>query len=260
MPININTMGADGTNRGKLGDAGVSVHMADRIFEERRKGGTYQSWSDLADRVTGIGVRKIKKMQDKGFEVRPSTRKLRYHGWGEIHCPIRPPEIRDEVRKKKDRVWRHRGGVDLYTGLKKGQVEKGDFEVDHVWECQLLDHANERTWYEDTDCFTRSRTKNAHDKLKALMNSHHNLNVTTLKVNRAKKDPIKAWLNGRGEGKELDDYARNYSYFREHGAYWANIKKAIVNTYNDLSKEAYDTPWGGAVLEEMKLMLDEMGV
>ena len=216
MPININTMGADGTNRGKLGDAGVSVHMADRIFEERRKGGTYQSWSDLADRVTGIGVKKIKKMQDEGFDVRPSTRKIGCHGWGEIHCPIRPPKIRDDVAIKKDWVWRHRGGVDLYTERKKRSVENDDPQVDHVWECQLLDHANERTWYEDTDCFTRSRTKNAHDKLKALMNSHHNLNVTTLKVNRAKKDPIKAWLNGRGEGKELDDYWRKYPYLRDN--------------------------------------------
>ena len=253
-------MSAHGENRRNLQDA-VSVNTADRIFDELRRNGAYKSWSDLADRVTGIGVKKIKKMQAKLFDVRPSTRKLSDHGWGEIHCPIRPPKIRDgNVGIKKDRVWRHRGGVDLYTERKKRSVENDDPQVDHVWECQLLDHANERTWYNDTERFTRSRTKNAHDELKALMNSHHNLNVTTRKVNLTKKDPITAWLKDRGEGKELDDYWRKYPYLRDNDKYWANITRAIVNTYNDLSKEAYDTPWGGAVLEEMNLMLDEMGV
>ena len=55
-------MSAHGENRRNLQDA-VSVNTADRIFDELRRNGAYKSWSDLADRVTGIGVKKIKKME-----------------------------------------------------------------------------------------------------------------------------------------------------------------------------------------------------
>ena len=50
---------------------GIGPRTAERILEERQRGGPFDSLQDLADRVKGIGAKKIITMEQSGLKVEP---------------------------------------------------------------------------------------------------------------------------------------------------------------------------------------------
>lgn len=50
---------------------GIGPSTAQRIIDERERAGPFQSWSDLSDRVRGIGVRKAAALRTAGLDVSP---------------------------------------------------------------------------------------------------------------------------------------------------------------------------------------------
>ncbi len=51
---------------------GIGPRTAELILEERQRGGPFDSLQDLADRVKGIGAKKIITMEQAGLKVEPS--------------------------------------------------------------------------------------------------------------------------------------------------------------------------------------------
>lgn len=48
---------------------GIGPKTAQIIIEERKRAGTYQSFSDLSDRVQGIGPKKAQALQASGLTI-----------------------------------------------------------------------------------------------------------------------------------------------------------------------------------------------
>lgn len=253
---NINYMAKDGDAVGKLHNA-VTKSIADKILKERMRG-PYESWADLQNRVYGLGAAKMENLKKYNFVVEERSMKNDEELEG-------PGDLRLAVHKKETResVWRHRRNKDIYTELTKRQVEKGESEVDHVWEIQVLNHARENVWQ---TLGPAGRTRYAEKRLATLVNNDLNLNVTTKAVNRAKCWPFKNWLD-LDTRVDLDDCLgqgrQNYSiYFRNHDDEWANIKKAVVRTYDDLEDEVNyiaDRERSG-VVQTMQAVIGEMNI
>ncbi|WP_052159457.1 ComEA family DNA-binding protein [Alcaligenes faecalis] len=51
---------------------GIGPRTAELILEERQRGGPFDSLQDLADRVKGIGAKKIVTMEQSGLKVEPA--------------------------------------------------------------------------------------------------------------------------------------------------------------------------------------------
>ncbi|MGO3131951.1 MAG: ComEA family DNA-binding protein [Alcaligenes sp.] len=51
---------------------GIGPRTAELILEERQRGGPFDSLQDLADRVKGIGTKKIITMEQSGLKVEPA--------------------------------------------------------------------------------------------------------------------------------------------------------------------------------------------
>jgi competence protein ComEA len=51
---------------------GIGPRTAELILEERQRGGPFDSLQDLADRVKGIGAKKIITMEQSGLKVEPA--------------------------------------------------------------------------------------------------------------------------------------------------------------------------------------------
>lgn len=51
---------------------GIGPRTAELILEERQRGGPFDSLQDLADRVKGIGAKKIITMEQSGLKVGPA--------------------------------------------------------------------------------------------------------------------------------------------------------------------------------------------
>ncbi len=72
--------------------------------------------------------------------------------------------LRKQVTHKRDKVWKERDNVDLYTGESKEKLEsdkkkKNRIEVDHVLEIQLMDRAGKLAW---DNAPVAARTREAH--------------------------------------------------------------------------------------------------
>lgn len=53
---------------------GIGPRTAQLILEERQRGGAFESLQDLADRVKGIGPKKIGTMEQSGLTVGPALK------------------------------------------------------------------------------------------------------------------------------------------------------------------------------------------
>ena len=168
----------------------IRAAQADAIVAERWLNGAFADDADLLTRLKGRGVTKktLDKLKLRGWKVKP-VRAAAAAGGGTTACTALG-DLRDNgVAGMGAQTWRHRGGTDLYTELREADVVKraGGAEVDHVWECQLLDLANARA---AEGKGVAARTRGVQDTLKRVVNSVRNLNVTTHKVNQAKKGPF----------------------------------------------------------------------
>lgn len=120
------------------------------------------------------------------------------------------------VHNLAEEVWRHRGGVDAYSGAGRAEVNRKAPNVDHVAEVQLLNVA----WCSALKAApVGARTRTGKDRLQHIVNGVQNLNVTTSAINQAKKGPFIKFLKlvvedsdrpyaGAGDAECLADLAR----------------------------------------------------
>ena len=181
-------------------------------------------------RVHGLGPAKIKKLQDYGFVVENS---IHFGDQSDDLVTDKIKSLRDNVKSMTEQTWRHRDFVDLYTKTRKTDVQKHSPEVDHVWECQIIDSVNARV-VGDLPAF---RTRGAQTALKSLFNGVENLNVTTHAVNQAKKGPFSRWLhkyNEGSKGKSVEEHARESCPELVDSGVWSNISQSAVKVWDEL--------------------------
>ena len=148
--------------------------------------------------------------------------------------------LRESVSGLTDRIWRYRGDVDAYTKRSKADSEGDRMENDHVWEIQILEAVQGSL---PPACNTRAVT----DNLKVIANHVSNLNVTTQKINQAKKGPFTIWRNHYSVGRPIPlDEAIGLTSSRygkttmKDEGYWDNIKEEVVKTYDKVIGHLHD--------------------
>ena len=99
-----------------------------------------------------------------------------------------PIDVRRRISHKQANTWRYRDGVDRYSGVLRGDVR--DPETDHVIEIQIINDAVNRA-------IKVPSMANACAEIDVVrvFNDTCNLNVTSRKINQAKKGPIRACMN-----------------------------------------------------------------
>lgn len=140
--------------------------------------------------------------------------------------------LRRNVSKKKDFVWQHRDYEDVYTGVAKQQTAAQTANVDHVLEIQIVEHAMVGTIKGNREMI---------DRVRDALNSVENLNVTTKRINMAKKGPFTAALNrlNKRDGTlreiSVDQLARSgkAKWLVDEGV-WDKIKRNVIVSYDEL--------------------------
>jgi len=156
------------------------------------------------------------------------------------------------VSRMRDDVWRARGERDAYTEEPRARILEVEQNVDHVLEVQIVEHA----------VFHGAQPLNREllDRLRNTVNAPANLNVTTRKVNQAKRGPFTAALNrlrtfdGGLREVSVEQLARSgrARWLVDTGV-WANIERQAVLSYDDMTRkmgEARLTRAQTVVLEE----------
>jgi len=181
--------------------------------------------------------------------------------------------LRETVTNKADAVWSHRGGVDVYCGAARTDTEKP--QVDHCLEVQLAEMALVRAYTSNPSSRSQSMaTTQAVEMIRNHFNGVGNLNVTSARINQAKRGPFTAAIN-RLQGDKLrtvtlEQLARQgrARWLVDDGT-WTRIERAVVCSYDDAHAAlvAGGTPaLPGAVelvessMEELNNMLDTLGV
>lgn len=186
--------------------------------------------------------------------------------------------LRESVTSKADAVWKHRGGVDVYSGATREDTVKQ--QVDHQLEVQLAEIALVRTYEEQGRCAqaVSIAAAQAADALRTALNNVHNLNVTSARHNQAKKGPISAAINRLQSDKglrivPLEQLARQgkAKWLVDNGD-WARIERAVVQSYDQASDWLRDEALGAedglpgaqrvieGTVEELGSMLDKIGL
>ena len=139
------------------------------------------------------------------------------------------------TKKRREEVLEHRDGRDAYTrSCAKRLVSRGEGQVDHVLECQVLRHATRDVLGDDR------KTDGVARRFSAAANDVTNLNLTSRRVNQSKKGPFTAALNRLEKGAtrvDLEELARRgrASWLVDEGA-WANVEREIVESYDAMEK------------------------
>jgi hypothetical protein len=142
--------------------------------------------------------------------------------------------LRKTVSTQRDAVWRARDERDAYTHRSRAQIKEGEQNVDHVLEVQLLEHAA-------LDLIKANRE--ILDRVRAVVNDTENLNVTTKRVNQAKRGPFTAALNRlkkyEGGLREIsvEQLARTgrARWMVDEGL-WAHVEKETVISFDHISE------------------------
>ena len=141
--------------------------------------------------------------------------------------------LRKTTRGSREHVWEFRNGKDAYTHLTRAQITKEDQNIDHVLEIQLVAHATAESLTDNEELAKRMRD---------LVNEPYNLNVTSKRVNQAKRGPFTAALNrlkkrdGTLREISVEQLARSgrAKHLVDDGT-WANVTKEVVVSYDALS-------------------------
>ena len=239
--------------------------LADGIINERRINGDFSSFSDLEQRVRGVGPKTIEALKNARFRI-----EARKHG--DADAPDDIEGVRLNVSSMGEQVWRHRSNIDLYTLLSKSAVVAQRPQVDHVWECQLIEDANAAAIAAAVgEGGPASRTRAVQSVVRGLFNGAENLNVTTCTVNQAKKGPITRWRNQRGSDgvtPKIDDLVRNEPSGRAlvDDGHWERITSSIVKVFDELEgrkeqiRAARPREHADAILTQMHMMMEGMGL
>lgn len=147
---------------------------------------------------------------------------------------VKPFSLRRNVSQAREEVWRSRGGVDAYTGKKRRGLEDEIQNVDHVIEIQMVEHAT---------FDTLNRNIELKNRMRDVINSSENLNVTSRAINQAKKGPFTAALNrlrkrdGSLREVSVEQLARSgRARWLVDSGVWCNIEKEIVESYDQVEK------------------------
>jgi hypothetical protein len=141
--------------------------------------------------------------------------------------------LRKNVTYKHDKVWSARGDRDIYLTKQPRTIQ--DPQVDHVLEVQVVESAAKEML---------KRNGHLSDHFKEVVNSTSNLNVTSQRVNQAKKGPFTYavhQLSARdGTLREIsvEQYARQHSqrWMVDDGT-WANIEREVIVSYEDMAEK-----------------------
>ena len=149
--------------------------------------------------------------------------------------------LREGVHHMTDAVWASRGGVDVYTGERRENTNK--YQCDHVIEVQLAEHCLVNAMHKAGVGAGRVSMAAAQSaqSLRDVLNGVDNLNVTTARVNQAKRGPFTAAMNRvRAEERRggsmrlvsLEQLARQGKarWLVDNGT-WASIEREVVCSY-----------------------------
>ena len=152
--------------------------------------------------------------------------------------------LRQPVTGLAATVWTFRNDVDIYTHSKRNETIKP--EVDHLIEVQLTELALVRAFNRDQHSRTGSMaTTQAREILASKFNGLPNLNVTSKRVNQAKRGPFTAGVNrlqsDRLRRVSIEQLARQGSnkWMVDDGT-WARIERAIAVSYDHTYTELID--------------------
>ena len=185
--------------------------------------------------------------------------------------------LRESVSTKREAVWEYREGRDIYTQNSRKDTMRP--QVDHVVEVQLAEVAMARHLSRDAiHNKTEANNITVHQQkaiqyIKDNLNDIHNLNVTTARINQAKRGPITAALrrleSDRLRTVTVEQMARQgrAKDLVDNGV-WAKIEGAIVKAYDEVSTHASGEMAGPpgahntveAVVEELGAVLSAIGV
>ena len=147
--------------------------------------------------------------------------------------------LRESVTGKSREVWAHRGYVDAYCGATRAATEKP--QVDHCLEVQLAEVALVRTYSSERGSSAQSMaTSQACELLRDALNGLVNLNVTSAKINQAKRGPFTAALNRLQSDKfrsvTIEQLCRQGrgKWMIDDGT-WARVERAVVSAYDGLA-------------------------
>jgi hypothetical protein len=132
--LNINAIGR--TSSGRLVKT-LSATLADKIIGVRERGGDFGSFEDMQTRVDGLGPVKITALKEAGLVIEATRDRKEAE---EETTLLR--SVRGHVDVMRAQTWRHREDQDLNTKQRRRVVETLTPEVDHVWECQIINFVN----------------------------------------------------------------------------------------------------------------------
>ena len=179
--------------------------------------------------------------------------------------------MRWDVSKKGNVVWGYRE-TDAYTGRGRKETCAMYPQVDHILEVQLGDFAHVHAW-----CAVGARpgsmaAAQAHEQIAYALNGVTNLNVTTKKINCAKRGPFTSALNRLNSDSlrdlKLEQFARQgrARSLVDDGT-WARIEGAIVNAYDATNRQLSEVDmlpraaeFAERTMEELGSVLDRLGV
>ena len=257
---NINVIALDNSRR--LAQV-MRPSLADAVIDERRINGNYLDFDDLQRRVHGLGPVMVANLKKAGFRIEARSKTPDDDDDSETAVS----DLRMNVSGMDEQVWRHRENLDLYTQLSQPAVitAPGGAEVDHVWECQLINDANDIASGAGGPA---SRTRAVQGVAKNLFNGVENLNVTTHAVNQSKKGPFTRWRHQRAKERNvsLDDLVRETDGGKSlvDQGHWARISRSVVEVWDeleqrkDLIRAKREREHAHAILREMQKMMDSM--
>ena len=144
--------------------------------------------------------------------------------------------FRKNVTRLQSEVWDARDGLDAYTGTHRRGFGAQKLNVDHVVELQILQHAAG-----DVLATHDGLIKNFCE----VVNAPLNLNVTSSRINQAKRGPFTAAINrlksDRLRTVSVEQLARSGSakWMVDEGV-WAKIEKETVLSFDALEETLRD--------------------
>lgn len=191
--------------------------------------------------------------------------------------------LRQGVHHLADAVWLSRDGRDAYTHSGRDAVVVARPQVDHVLEVQLAEHALVHAMREvgagaDGGYISMAAAQSA-QTLRDALNGVSNLNVTTARVNQAKRGPFTAAMNrlrvadAHGSSLRLvtlEQLARQgkAKWLVDDGT-WAHIEGEVIRSYEACQVAVEESSVGGlrsagalsiASVEELGVTLSRLGV
>lgn len=163
--------------------------------------------------------------------------------------------LRKSVARLKNDVWEARDGRDAYTRISRDDMVEQKVNVDHVVEIQLFEHAAGGIL---------AKHVGLAKCLSDVVNAPLNLNVTTSRINQAKRGPFTSALNRVKSGSyglrgfSVENMARRgkSKWLIDEGI-WENIERETVLSF-DAAQERLRDPVGQRLTRAQKKAVNEV--